>query len=231
MRTFLLSCLAALVALLAPVMNMVTALWRFPWVRWRALPRSIRGPRFFTARTANAWQMFCGPLWFTVPMPYSRAFLECTRRSAPWLLPKRSGIRAALGLSVLALLLAPLTADAQVTATHAVLPGQPIPLAWDAPAAPTTGLAEDATAGYEVAVAQATQTGTGTNVFVKTWAVGNVTSFVIPAAEVPASPRPFYVSVRTVSVGGLKSSHSNSLAFRDPSAPAAPGSLRRPTAQ
>jgi hypothetical protein len=128
-------------------------------------------------------------------------------------------------------LLAPVSAAAQVTATHAIVPGQPIPLAWDAPAPSTTGLAEDAVTGYEVAVSQVVQSGTGTNVFVRTFAVGNATTFAIPAAEVPTAPRPFYVSVRAVSGAGLKSSHSNSLAFRDPSAPAAPGTLRRPTAQ
>lgn len=136
--------------------------------------------------------------------------------------------RALLTLACLAL--TAVTATAQVTATHAILPGQGIALAWDAPPPPTTGLAEDAITGYEVALSQVVQTGTGTNVFVKTWAVGTATGFAIPAAEVPPSPRPFYVSVRAVSAAGLKSSHSNSLAFRDPSAPGAPGNLRRPTA-
>lgn len=134
-------------------------------------------------------------------------------------------------VAALVALLAPVSAAAQVTATHAVRPGQPISLAWDAPTAPTTGLPDDNVTGYEVALSQVVQTSYGTDVFVRTWAVGNTTSFAIPANEVPAAPRPFYLSVRAVSAAGLRSAHSNSLAFRDPSAPGAPGNLRRPTAQ
>lgn len=133
-----------------------------------------------------------------------------------------------LGLALWALLLLASGAAAQVTAEHALRPGQPITLAWDA-GAPASTLPEDQIAGYEIAAFDIVQTGTGTRVAVKTWSVGNALSFSIPAAEVPATPRPFFVSARTVAVSGLKSGHSNSLSFRDPSAPTAPGNLRRPT--
>lgn len=133
-----------------------------------------------------------------------------------------------LPLVALLALLSPQSTFAQVTAEYAIRAGQPIALTWDA-SAPTSPLPEDQIAGYEVAAFDVVQTGTGTRVAVRTWMVGNVTTFAIPAGEVPASPRPFFVSVRAISVGGLKSAHSNSLGFRDPSVPAAPGNLRKPT--
>lgn len=131
-------------------------------------------------------------------------------------------IKQLLGGAVLVLL--PSTAFGQLTATHGYLPGQALTVAWDA-SVPGSTIPEDALAGYEVVASTVLQTGTGTNVTVRTWAIGNVTTFAIPAAEVPA--RPFYLSVRARSVGNLLSGHSNSLLFRDPSAPSAPGSLRR----
>lgn len=95
--------------------RVISAVWRYPWVRWvRSDPRLRAAPRVFTVRNANARQVFIGPLWLSWPMPYCREFLECTARSAPWLLPKKSGIRAALGLSVLVALLTATIAEAQV---------------------------------------------------------------------------------------------------------------------
>lgn len=107
--------LAFLVSLLTFPLRLVAAVMRFPWVRWCALDRRARSPRVFTVRTANAWQAFIGPVVLMLPMPYSRVFLDGTARSAPWLLPKQSGIRAALGLTAL-LALTPVPVSAQVIA-------------------------------------------------------------------------------------------------------------------
>lgn len=119
-------------------------------------------------------------------------------------------------------------AVAQITQTVTYTSGN-TRVYWDAATASTT-VPEDQIAGYELAASQVLQTGTGTNVFVRTWAIGNVLTHEIPAGEMPA--RPFHLSVRAVTVSGAKSAHSNTLLFRDPGLPTAPGNLRRtPAAQ
>lgn len=93
--------------------RVMMALIRWPWVRWRHSSALPRAPKVFTVRMANAWAWYLGPLVLSVPMPYSRVFLDCTARSAPWMLPKKSGIRAALGLSLLLALVGAASAEAQ----------------------------------------------------------------------------------------------------------------------
>lgn len=78
-------------------MRVLRALWRYHWIRWWPRRPNL-GPWFFTCRMANARSWHFGALVITIPLPWSRVFLEGTALSAPWMLPKRSGIRTALGL-------------------------------------------------------------------------------------------------------------------------------------
>jgi len=97
---------------------------------------------------------------------------------------------------------------------------------WDA-SVPTTTAPEDAIVGYTAVAATVVQVASGTNVSIKTWDVGNVTTLTLPGGQLPAIP--FFLSVRAKSASGLVSQHSNSLPFSPAGTPSAPPNLRRGT--
>lgn len=210
-----------ILALLALLVSFVRALFRYHWVRWVSLPRSLRGPRIFTCRIANAFQVFIGPLWISVPMPWSRVMLDSYARSSPWLLPEKSGIRTALGFCLLlALAVSAAAQPPMVLERDSVLR-----IAWDAPDVDPDNA--NALTGY---TAEIFNPDNPTQVHSSQNTVGTETAMDLLTNALPVYPQTFMLAVRAFDSTGLTSGRSNAIgpfAVRRPKvAPGVPTNLR-----
>jgi hypothetical protein len=211
-----------ILALLATLLAFVRALCGYHWVRWVPPVPGVRGPRVFSCRIANAYQVFIGPLWLSCPMPWSRVMLESYQRSSPWLLPKTSGIRAALGFCLAwALVVAPPSAQAQ--AVTYLDRDSTLHIAWDAPVVAPDG--SDAFTGF---TAEAFNPDNPGDVFSTQNTLGVETTMGLLTNALPTSP--FMVAVRAFDAGDRRSDRSNAIGpfvvRRAKVAPGAPSTLR-----